>query len=767
VTDSRFVIQVVLPTPAHSRLPEVLSYRHTQALPLGTLVRVPLGARELLGLVWRGSQGALAADADAGFDLKPVAAVLDVLPLTVAWCKLMEFAASYYQRYVGELVMAALPPQLRELDAVQMNRMLAKRHKKRQKSQADVAHGAVLDAVSDAISDAAAVVLTHGSEQTQSSGRVRLSSEQAIVLTELAKPDSRPILLFGATGSGKTEVYLRRVEAVLAAHPKAQALVLVPEINLTPQLEARFQARIEAQFGVGSVVLMHSGMTPAQRLASWLSAHSGEARLVLGTRLAVLASMPHLALIIVDEEHDPSYKSQDGSRYSARDLAVYRAGADGAQVILGSATPSIETWHNAAAPETLAGSGAGSGAGNGTGTTAQVSSAISSFVRGGRYRRVDMPTRISSAAMPKVRLLDMRLQKKASLLGGSIAPALLEAIEQRIARGEQSLLFLNRRGYAPVLHCSACEWKSDCPHCSAHQVFHKLDRRLRCHHCSLVSPVPRLCPLCGNLDIGTQGRGTEQLEEAIVQALERSLGGANTARVLRIDADSAKGKDRLEAQLASVHAGDVDVLVGTQMVTKGHDFRRITLVAAINPDSALFAADFRAPERLFSLLMQAAGRAGRDVAVSAQAEMWLQTHHPMHPLFKALQNHDYPAFAQSQLTERQGAMMPPFSYQALLRCEAKTQETAQAFLDHAAALVQSEAVFEPWRDPQISGFVTLYPAVPMPMQRVANIERAQMLVESASRAALQKMLAVWQPYLRELKVASIYRWALDVDPLTI
>jgi primosomal protein N' (replication factor Y) (superfamily II helicase) len=749
VTDSRFVIQVVLPTPAHSRLPEVLSYRHTQALPLGTLVRVPLGARELLGLVWRAPAGITAADCDAdsdvasaALDLKPIAAVLDVAPLTVAWCKLMAFAASYYQRYVGELVMAALPPQLRELDAVQMNRMLTKRHKKRQKSEADAA-----PAPATAGSDATPRALAHRSEQTQAASLVRLSSEQTLVLAELAKPDSRPILLFGATGSGKTEVYLRRVEAVLASNSAAQALVLVPEINLTPQLEARFQARIEAQFGAGSVVLMHSGMTPAQRLASWLSAHSGEARLVLGTRLAVLASMPHLALMIVDEEHDPSYKSQDGSRYSARDLAVYRAGVDGAQVILGSATPSIETWHNAAVP---------------------VSSAEAiGAAKSGRYRRVDMPTRISSAAMPKVRLLDMRLQKKASLLGGSIAPALLEAIEQRIVRGEQSLLFLNRRGYAPVLHCSACEWKSDCPHCSAHQVFHKLDRRLRCHHCSLVSPVPRQCPLCGNLDIGTQGRGTEQLEESIVQALERNLGGANTARVLRIDADSAKGKGRLEAQLASVHAGDVDVLVGTQMVTKGHDFRRITLVAAINPDSALFAADFRAPERLFSLLMQAAGRAGRDVAVSAQAEMWLQTHHPTHPLFKALQNHDYPAFAQSQLAERQGAMMPPFSYQALMRCEAKTQEAAQAFLDHAAALVHSEAVFEPWRDPQISGFVTLYPAVPMPMQRVANIERAQMLVESASRAALQKMLAAWQPYLRELKVASIYRWALDVDPLSI
>jgi primosomal protein N' (replication factor Y) len=372
-----------------------------------------------------------------------------------------------------------------------------------------------------------------------------------------------------------------------------------------------------------------------------------------------------------------------------------------------------------------------------------------------------MLLRISHAVMPQVQLLDMRLQKKDSLIGGVIAPALLEAITQRMERGEQSLLFLNRRGYAPVLHCSACDWKSDCPHCSAHLVFHKRDGRLRCHHCGYSSRVPRHCPSCGNLDIGTQGRGTEQLEESIVQALPPA------ARVLRIDADSAKGKGQLEAQLASMHSGEVDVLVGTQMVTKGHDFRRITLVAAINPDSALFAADFRAPERLFSLLMQAAGRAGRDAAVSQQAQMWLQTQHPTHPLYRALAQHDYPAFAQSQIDERQKAAMPPFSYQALLRCEAKTQATAQAFLDLAADQFQQDPAFALWRDPESPNFVTLYPAIPMPMQRVAGVERAQMLIESHSRGALQKMLAAWQAQVQNLPAKGIYRWALDVDPLTI
>ncbi len=725
-------VSVILPMPTHSRLPEVLSYAHSHELPVGTLVRVPLGARELLGVVWVADGVADAgADADSAGALKPIAAVLDIAPLGVAWCELIRFAASYYQRYAGELALAALPPQLRESSAEQVARVLARRAKKaaeKGKNQKGDALHASLDGACEPSSLAG-----------QSTQGLAASAEQESVLLALAAADPRPKLLFGATGSGKTEVYLRRIEHVLASDHQAQALVMVPEINLTPQMQARFEARIEARFGAGTVVLMHSSMTPAQRLASWLAAHTGQARLVLGTRLAVLASLPHLRLIVVDEEHDPSYKSQDGARYSARDLAVYRASSEGVQVILGSATPSIESWHNASAGVAVGGSSKPS-----------------------RYQRLDMPSRIHSAAMPQVRIVDLRLFAGTSQLAATgLAPALMEAIAERARRGEQSLLFLNRRGYAPVLTCGSCDWTSACPHCSANQVFHKKDRRLRCHHCSLTSAVPRQCPKCGNLDIGLQGRGTEQLEELLVAALGERF------RVLRIDADSARGKGNLDAQLASVHAGDVDVLVGTQMVTKGHDFRRITLVAAVNPDSALFAADFRAPERLFALLMQAAGRAGRDAAVSTQAQMWLQTKHPEHALYKALARHDYPAFAASQLTEREGAAMPPFSYQALLRAEGRTQELAQAFLDHAAAVVQSQPEFAPWRDAAMPSFVTLYPAVPMPMARIANVERAQMLVEASSRTALQRMLATWQPYLRELKTTGVLRWALDVDPLTI
>ena len=500
--------------------------------------------------------------------------------------------------------------------------------------------------------------------------------------------------------------------------------MLVPEINLTPQLEARFVER----FAGHRIVSLHSGLTPAQRLRHWLAAHLGVADLVLGTRLAVFASMPRLGLLVVDEEHDPSYKQQEGARYSARDLAIYRGRLEGVPVMLGSATPSLETWQR----------------------TTQ-----------GRYAALHLSSRIGGGALPTVRLLDMN--RAPATAGGrpALAPPLVDALNQRIAAGEQSLVFLNRRGYAPVLHCGDCGWKSACPHCSAWRVFHKVDRTLRCHHCGLAERVPRACPDCGNLDIAPIGRGTERLEEQLAGLLSGS--GERNARIARIDADSTRAKGALEAQLGAVHAGDVDVLVGTQMITKGHDFRRITLVAAVNPDASLFSSDFRAPERLFALLMQAAGRTGRDASRSGRSEMWVQTWHPAHPLYQALTRHDFAAFAASQLAERQAAGLPPYSHLAMLRAEARTQDGARAFLEGAAE--QAAALPE-------AATVTVYPAVPTPVARVADVERMQMLIESPSRAALQRFLTRWLPALHALRrtatsEARILRWAVDVDPLTI
>ncbi|CAM8672440.1 PriA Primosomal protein N' (replication factor Y) - superfamily II helicase [Comamonadaceae bacterium] len=708
-------LPVLVHTPAHAALGPVLTYRSEQLLPAGTLVRVPLGKRETLGVVW----DAATAEATGEFDpakVRDIAGVLEgIPPLSRAWQQLLSFTAAYYQRSAGEVALAALPPQLRELNPEQMARRL-----KRKKVDAG-AGGAVLAAPA-------------------------LSPEQAAAIAQIdAHPG--PYLLFGATGSGKTEVYLHCVHKLLAADPDAQALVMVPEINLTPQLEERFKARFAPLYGEQAVVSLHSGMTNPQRLKSWLSAHGGAAHIVLGTRMAVFASLPKLRLIVVDEEHDPSYKSGEGARYSARDLAVYRGRLDGAKVILGSATPSLETWHHSRPAE-----------------------------EGGRYLRLHMPSRIGeSSRLPLVRRVDMNHQPRRAIF----STPLIAAITERVARGEQVMVFLNRRGYAPVLTCEDCGWKSECPHCSAFRVFHKIDRTLRCHHCGFTERVPRACPDCGNVDIAPFGRGTEQLEEHLAELLVdvRRHGSVTPenpdgehVRIARIDADSTKLKGQLEEQLAAVHAGDVDVLVGTQMIAKGHDFRRITLVAAVNPDGALFSSDFRAPERLFSLLMQAAGRAGRDATLGAQSEVWLQTFQPEHGLYAALKKHDYPTFAAQQLKEREQANMPPFSAQALVRAEAKTQEAAQAFLNAARTFAQTEmTAWDGWAEALAQVF--LYPAVPMAIQRVANIERAQMLIECPSRATLQQFLTVWQSVLHATRsqpeCKGLIRWAIDVDPLAI
>jgi primosomal protein N' (replication factor Y) len=378
-----------------------------------------------------------------------------------------------------------------------------------------------------------------------------------------------------------------------------------------------------------------------------------------------------------------------------------------------------------------------------------------------------MPARIGQGQLPWVRRVDMNNQPRKTVLS---AP-LLAAIQSRIELGEQCMLLLNRRGYAPVLHCADCGWKSECPHCSAFRVFHKLDRTLRCHHCGLTDRVPRACPACGNSDIAPMGRGTEQLEEHLAELLAHvHRPDGQPVRILRIDADSTKHKGSLETQLAQVHSGEVDVLVGTQMIAKGHDFRRITLVAAINPDNALFSSDFRAPERLFALLMQAAGRAGRDAGQSAQSEMWVQTFHPAHDVFAALKQHDYPAFAASQLTERAQAGLPPSSFQALLRADAKSQDVAQAFLNAAAQALQVQAEHDLVMADVLQQ-VSLFSAVPMSIQRVANVERAQMLLESPSRMALQKVLARLQPLMHAQRAGpefkGLIRWLVDVDPLSI
>jgi primosomal protein N' (replication factor Y) len=510
-------------------------------------------------------------------------------------------------------------------------------------------------------------------------------------------------LLHGITGSGKTEVYLRLVERALAAG--RQTLLLVPEINLTPQLEERVRARFPQQ----TVVALHSELAEAARERNWRAAFAGGADIVLGTRLAIFTPLPRLGLIIVDEEHDASFKQQDGMRYSARDLAVVRAHQAGVPVLLGSATPALETWANAGS---------------------------------GRYQLATLKERANrQASLPIVRILDTRRLP----LREGVSSALVDAIHQRLARGEQSLVFLNRRGYAPVLACPACGWVSRCQRCAANLVLHLADRRLRCHHCGCEERVAKACPTCGNQDIHPYGRGTQRVEEWL-------QGEFPDARILRVDRDSVKSRKQWETMLERIHGGDADILVGTQMLAKGHDFPKLTLVGVLGADAALYAADWRAPERLFAQLMQVAGRAGR---AELKGEVVIQTQYPDHPLFAALVRHDFPGFAASQLAEREQAGFPPYAFQAVLRAEAPQMAEAIAFLKAAAALPVSAAHDQ----------VMLYDAVPMRMARLASLERGQLVVESMSRPALQAFLPLWREAIDSIKAPAKLRWHLEVDPL--
>ena len=656
------IIRVALDLP----IPRLFDYSvdGACACDVGRCVRVPFGAGEKLGVIV-----ALARSSEHTA-LKPVIEILRQLPpLPADWLALTEFCSNYYQHPLGEVMALALPPQLRR----------GKLPAARKAKPGGAIGGASLPPV--------------------------LLSEQAAAIDTVAQGFGRyaAFLLHGVTGSGKTEVYLRLIERVLAEG--RQALMLVPEIALTPQLEARVAGR----FPGARLFSAHSGMPVVARSRAFIAALRGEVNIVLGTRLAVFTPLPRLGLIVVDEEHDASFKQQEGLRYSARDVAVWRARQLNLPIVLGSATPSLESFFHA---------------GN------------------GRYRLLELPRRaVTDAAMPTVRCVDTRREK----LQDGMSAALLEALRLRLERGEQSLVFLNRRGYAPVLACSACGWISRCRRCAANLVLHLADHRLRCHHCGWQESVSARCPDCGNLDIHPFGRGTQRLEEALIKHFPE-------ARVLRVDRDSANTPKKWQTLLATIHAGGADILVGTQMLAKGHDFPRLTLVGAVGADAALFAADFRAPERLFAQLLQVGGRSGR---AALAGEVLVQTEYPSHPLYQALIDHDYRRFAATQLEERRCAGFPPYSFQALLSADAPELDAALAFLQRAAEAARA----------RLPAGVSLYDPVPMRMYRIMARERAQLLVESASRPILQAFLSQWIAGLYHLKCGRDLRWHIDVDPL--
>lgn len=509
-------------------------------------------------------------------------------------------------------------------------------------------------------------------------------------------------LLHGITGSGKTEVYLQSISAVL--QQGKQVLVLVPEINLTPQLIQRFRQRFPAL----PIVSLHSGLNDTERATHWLAAQRGDVSIVLGTRLAVFTPMPHLGLIVVDEEHDGSFKQQDGLRYSARDVAVYRARQQQIPIVLGSATPSLESYHHATS---------------------------------GRYRLLKLDQRANDAALPQVRCIDTR---RAALKDG-LAPQLLTALQQRLDRGEQSLVFINRRGYAPVLFCGDCGWAAACQRCSARMVVHLRERRLRCHHCGADEPIPVACPDCGNQDIKPLGQGTQRLEASLAEHFP-------SARILRIDRDSTRRKDAWHEIYHKVHSGEADILVGTQMLAKGHDFPDLSLVCVLNADSGLYSSDYRASERLFSMLVQVSGRAGRGALAG---EVLVQTQFPDHELYRAVIRHDFDGYAATLLQERQQAGFPPFLYQAVLRAEAPVLAQAEQFLRKAAQLAI-----------ELDAPVSIFDPVAASLQRLAGKERAQLLVQHGNRGVLQIFLSHWMDALRALGERNV-RWALDVDPYEV
>ncbi len=723
------IVRVALPIP----LPQLFDYAapDASAADVGRCVKVPFGRGDRTGLIVAlGAEGELEPAR-----IKPVHHIQRSVPaLPADWLALVGFVARYYHAPLGEVVALALPPGLRRADGVSdgdedplleisaSGRAALAQAKRASRALALLqALGAESgpwrrsvvralnggEAVGDLVRRGWLTAADDEGRQAQRTGALpALTAEQAGAIDAILAGGAgfRPWLLHGVTGSGKTEVYLR-----LAAHMLAQGrqvLMLVPEIALTPQLEQRVAQR----FASARVVSLHSALADGARSRGFVQALTGRADIVLGTRLAVFAPLPRLGLILVDEEHDASYKQQEGVRYSARDVAVWRARQRDVPVVLGSATPSLETWYHA---------------------------------KSERYALQTLSQRAVAATLPVVRCIDTRRLK----LDEGLSPALQAAIAQRLERGEQSLVFLNRRGYAPVLSCPSCGWVSRCPHCSANLVVHLADRRLRCHHCGCDGPIPHACPSCGNQDIQPFGRGTQRIEARVVELFPQ-------ARVLRVDRDAARTRAQWEALLDTIAAGEADILVGTQMMAKGHDFPKLTLVGVIGADASLHAADFRAPERLFQQLMQVGGRAGRG---TLPGEVLIQTEYPMHPLYLHLARHDFDAFARMALQERRAAGFPPFTHQAMLRADAPVLEDAVSFLRHARRLAEERA-------PE---GLRLYDPVPMRMTRLARRERAQLLVEADQRGLLQAFLADWMAVLYRQRTARELRWQLDVDPLEV
>ena len=703
----------------------LLTYSHSEPLPQGARVLVPFRNKTVVGIVWETD---IAPDMDAARILSIQTTFSDEPPLPENWRDLLSFTSRYYHYPTGQAVFAALPQGLKETRAVEMPQPPlfyalneagraqtpppARFNKKAALWDALLSGGMTMAALKQVNAQAAKLIedwaeqgwieTTEAAKPVLRSSEFQLNANQQKASDEIqtAFGNFQPFLLYGITGSGKTEVYFDAMAKVLAQG--RQVLFLLPEINLTPQL----LKRVENRFADVPTAVLHSQMAAGRRTQDYLRAMLGQAKLVIGTRLAVFTPMDDVGLIVVDEEHDGSFKQDNELRYHARDLAVWRAKQSDCPIILGSATPSLESWHKA---------------------------------QSGAYRLLQLTERAHAAAqLPQVDILNVGRLK----LDNGFSPQALQLLKQNFEAGGMSLVYLNRRGFAPALFCGDCGHTFGCPNCSAKMVLHQRARQLRCHHCDHREPIPFKCPDCGNQDLTAVGHGTQRVEETLRAFLPK-------AAVVRVDRDSTAHKNDWADLYRRIADNEIDILVGTQMLAKGHDFARLNLVIVLNADGSLYSADFRAPERLFAELMQVSGRAGR---ADKPGKVLIQTQLPEHPVFAAVKAQDYAVFAENELNERQMFAMPPFGFQTAIRADAPRVADAMEFLNAAKETLA----------PLLPESVSQFGAAPMLMVRLAERERAQIFLESTSRQDLHRAVSLWVQVLQQNRDGKI-RWSVDVD----
>ena len=710
----------------------LLTYSYSEPLPPGTRVLVPFRNKTVVGVVWETD---IAPDMDTARILSVQTAFMEEKPLPQSWRDLLAFTSRYYHYPTGQAVFAALPQGLKETRVVEMPQLPlfyalneagraqtpppSRFNKKAALWDALLSGGMTMAALKQVNAQAAKLIedwAEQGWIETMEAAKPVLrscngqASHSEFVLNadqqkasdeiQTAFGKFQPFLLYGITGSGKTEVYFDAMAKVLAQG--RQVLFLLPEINLTPQL----LKRVEDRFADVPTAVLHSQMAAGKRTQDYLRAMLGQAKLVIGTRLAVFTPMDDVGLIVVDEEHDGSFKQDNELRYHARDLAVWRAKQSGCPVVLGSATPSLESWHKA---------------------------------QSGAYRLLQLTERAhTTAQLPQVDILNVGRLK----LDNGFSPQALQLLKQNFEAGGMSLVYLNRRGFAPALFCGDCGHTFGCPNCSAKMVLHQRARQLRCHHCDHREPIPYKCPDCGNQDLTAVGHGTQRVEETLRAFLPK-------ATIVRVDRDSTAHKNDWADLYRRIADNEIDILVGTQMLAKGHDFARLNLVIVLNADGSLYSADFRAPERLFAELMQVSGRAGR---ADKPGKVLIQTQLPEHPVFAAVKAQDYAVFAENELNERQMFTMPPFGFQTAVRADAPRVADAMEFLNAAKETLA----------PLLPESVSQFGAAPMLMVRLAERERAQIFLESTSRQDLHRAVSLWVQVLQQNRDGKI-RWSVDVD----